>query len=265
MLAVFVSIQARAPAASPLVSMAWDVLHQGLQSGSAYKRRQAVAAVGSIGDTPEALALVERALKEDKDVQVRVAAAAALGIIESPQSIPYLKEALDDKPEVAFNAAKSLWAIGDHSGAGVLEGVLKEERSDGPGLIGGAMRGAHNSLHHPAHLATMSARQTTGVFFGPASLGVVMATDAFKDKDAPARAQVAELLGESHEPRAIAMLEEALHDRSSIVRTAAAKSLGKAGDRDTIPKLATPMRDDSHYAVRYAAAASIIRLSALPQ
>jgi HEAT repeat protein len=94
---------------------------------------------------------------------------------------------------------------------------------------------------------------------------VVVARDAFKDKHAPARAQAAALLADDHEPAAVKLLEGALHDRSSIVRAAAAKSLGKAGNRDTISKLATPMRDDPHHAVRYAAAASIIRLSALPQ
>jgi hypothetical protein len=156
-LSLFVSIQAVAAGPDPPVRTAWDVLHKGMQEGNSYIRRQAVTAVGSIGDTPEAVALVERALK-DKDVLVREAAAAALGEIKSPHSIPFLRAALDDKPEVAFTAAKSLWAMGDHSGAALLEGVLTGKRSDGPGMVTGAMRSAENTMHHPGDLATMGAR-----------------------------------------------------------------------------------------------------------
>jgi hypothetical protein len=166
---------------------------------------------------------------------------------------------------VAFAAAMSLWAMGDSSGGDLLEDVLTGKRSDGPGLIGGAMRSAKDDLHHPVDLATMGAQKTTGAFFGPASIGVGLARDAFKDKDAPSRAQIATLLGEGHGSGTIRMLEVALHDRSSMVRAAAAKSLGQAGNHEVIPKLVTPMLQDSSHTVRYAAAASVIRLNAQPR
>jgi HEAT repeat protein len=261
---VFVFAHAGAPPPASPDGPAWDVLEKGARDGSSYKRRDAVMAAASIGNNPRALGLVEGAL-QDKDAQVRETAAKALGQIKAPQSIPYLKKALSDKPGVAFAAAMSLWAMGDSSGGDLLEDVLTGKRSDGPGLIGGAMRSAKDDLHHPVDLATMGAQKTTGAFFGPASIGVGLARDAFKDKDAPSRAQIATLLGEGHGSGTIRMLEVALHDRSSMVRAAAAKSLGQAGNHEVIPKLVTPMLQDSSHTVRYAAAASVIRLNAQPR
>ena len=56
------------------------------------------------------------------------------------------------------------------------------------------------------------------------------------------------------------LLEEALKDKSWLVRAAAAQALGHAGDQSDIEKL-MPMMDDSHPAVRYKAAAAIVRLT----
>jgi HEAT repeat protein len=89
---------------------AWDVLKQGLLDTNPLNRRQAVTATGSIGLDPEAIRLVEWALKSDSDSLIRATAAAELGEMKSRQSFPALKAALDDRAgEVGFAAAQALW------------------------------------------------------------------------------------------------------------------------------------------------------------
>src|SRR5947209_19022766 len=77
-----------APTARPIVP--WTVLRQGLVDGSTDHRRQAVLAAGSIGATPDAVAFIEEALR-DKETIVRQTAAAVLGQLKAPESIPCSK------------------------------------------------------------------------------------------------------------------------------------------------------------------------------
>jgi HEAT repeat protein len=67
-------------------------------------------------------------------------------------------------------------------------------------------------------------------------------------------------LGARPDDRIHKLLEWALSDSDISVRAAAARELGHCGSADDIPKLQTAMNDE-HAAVRYMAAASVIRLS----
>jgi HEAT repeat protein len=71
---------------------------------------------------------------------------------------------------------------------------------------------------------------------------------------------VAGLLAQDPDPYNRTLLEWALGDDSSQVRVAVARALGECGNRDTIAKL-TPLLSDDRHAVRYMAAASIIKLN----
>src|SRR5579863_8132185 len=106
----------------------------------------------------------------------------------------------------------------------------------------------------------MGATEDTGVFLGPAALGINVAEEAAKDAGAPGRTAAAAILGKDSDPYALTLLEWALADRSWVVRAAVAKALGERGNQDTIPKLLPLLSDDRH-AVRYLAAASIVKLS----
>src|SRR5215472_17336917 len=117
---------------------AWEVLKQSLADKNPEKRRQAVTGVGSIGLVPEAIQLVEQALK-DMDPLIRQTAAADLAEMKSKQSIPALKATLDDSSsEVAFAAAKALWDIGDKSGRDLIEDVLTGQQKASDGMVSGA-------------------------------------------------------------------------------------------------------------------------------
>ncbi len=69
------------------------------------------------------------------------------------------------------------------------------------------------------------------------------------------------MLGEDPDPYALTVHERALADKTWAVRAAGAKALGQRGNTDTIAKL-EPLLADTHPAVSYMAAASIVRLAA---
>lgn len=248
---------------APLDSAAWDALRQGIEDKEAQHRKTAIAAIGTIGVDPEAVKLVERGL-QDKDTEVRQTAAATLGEMGAHDAIPYLKAALDDSPEVSFTAAKALWDLGDSSSRDIIQAVMTGERKDKPGRMHGAMQEAKHKMHSPGELAYMGAKEATGVVFAPASIGIVAIHEAMKesknDPGAPGRAAAASILGKDPDPYSLILLEWGLGDNSWAVRVAVAKALGERGNEKSIAKL-DPLLSDEHHAVRYMAAASMVKLS----
>jgi HEAT repeat protein len=248
---------------APLDSAAWDALRQGICDKDAQHRKTAFASIGTIGDDPEAVKLVVSGL-QDKDSEVRQTAAATLGEMGAHDAIPNLKAALDDTPEVSFTAAKALWDLGDSNSRDIIQAVIKGERKDAPGRIQGAMHQAKEKMHNPAELAYMGAKEATGVVFAPASIGIGAIHEAMKesknDAGAPGRAEAAVILGKDPDPYSLILLEWGLSDKSWAVRVAVAKALGQRGNEQTIAKL-SPLLADQRHAVRYMAAASMLKLS----
>jgi HEAT repeat protein len=258
-----VSTTASPPSSSGLQSGCWGALKDGLADNDVEHRKEAIAALGTLGADVEAVHLVERGL-QDKDPSVRQAAAAALGQMGNRDAIRALAIALDDdSPEVSFTAAKALWDLGDNEGRYVFQQVIEGNRSNVPTGLRGAFAGAKKKLA-PSQLALMGAKDATSAMFGPASLGITAVQEsvklAKKDAGAPGRTLSAEVLAKDPDPYALTLLEWALGDDNWVVRTAVAKALGQRGTRNTIPRL-EPLLSDDHHAVRYMAAASIIRLS----
>lgn len=240
---------------------AWAVLDKSLGDSSA-RRQQALAAVGSIGEpNPGAVQRAEAAL-QDKDTLVREAAALALGELNAPDSIPALKHALEDSPEVAFAAAKSLTRLGDASGRDVVVAVLAGERKGGPGMVTNAVRKAKGELHHPTGLVLDGAKDATSAMFPPAGMVFPATKDAMdlKGKGAPGRAAAAAYLALDPDPYAVTLLEWALNDDSEWVRMEAAKDLGARGNSGSLDKLTAALNDE-HTGVRDFAAAAIIRIN----
>ena len=251
------------PAVSnPYARVAWLSLNQGIDDNDANHRKQAIEAAGTVGSVPEAVKLVARGL-QDKVVLNRQAAAATLGQMASQDAIPYLKNALEDKPEVAFTAAKALWNLGDTTGRTIFQEVLEGDRPDGPTKMQKMMKDAKKRLK-PDQLALMGVSEISGML-GPAGIGLEAVTEAMKEVKAasagiPGRAIAAEVLGKDSDPYALTLLEWSLGDNNWAVRVAVCKALGERGNDGTIAKL-QPMLNDDHHAVRYMAAASIVKLS----
>jgi HEAT repeat protein len=241
---------------------AWAQIDKGLKSGDFEHRRQALAALATIdGSNREAVARAEEAL-HDKEPRVRQQAALALGQMKAVDAVPALKEALGDRGEVAFAAAKALTELGDPSGRDMLIAVLAGDEHTSPGMMTSAVREAERRAKHPEGLILMGAEDAAGTMFGPAGMALTAVTDAahLRSKGSPARAAAAAYLAKDPDPYAVTLLEWALGDESRLVRIEAAKGLGARGNAGSISKL-EPLLKDDHNAVRTMAAAAIIRLA----
>lgn len=239
------------------------MLTAGANSHTLARRQEALAALGTMGANRRAVRLVEAALS-DKDPSVRQLAAQNLGEMHARSSIPKLKAALDDESaEVSFAAARSLWQMGDHSGRDVFMQILAGDRSSSSGMVKGQVQNAKKQLQDPRALAIIGAKEAAGSLFGPAGWGIKIVEEVTKDRSASARAMSAALLGRDPTPEALQELDDALGEKNWLIRSAAAQALGGTGRREQVALL-EPLLEDQKPAVRYMAAASILRLSTVP-
>jgi hypothetical protein len=240
----------------------WEILTDGATDHNVIHRQEALAALGTVGPNSRAIRLVVAAL-EDHDPSIRQLAARNLGEMHARSAIPKLRAALkDDSGEVCFAAAKSLWDMGDHSGRQVFIDILAGEKSNSPGLVKEQLATAKKKLHDPKELAFVGAEEAAGALFGPAGWGIKIMKEVSKDRSASARAMSASILAHDKNEDSLQQLHDALWDKNWLVREAAAQALGASRQRSQISYLRDLLQDDKH-AVRYMAAASIIRLSTL--
>src|SRR5437773_511000 len=124
------------PLASPSVAVspkekAWHTLQTACTGDKATDRANATRVLGLIRNDVKATKLAEKTLSDPKP-EVRAAAAAALGGMNSRRSIPKLKKALDDKdPSVALAAAHSLHLMRNNSAYEVYSEILAKQRKGG--------------------------------------------------------------------------------------------------------------------------------------
>jgi len=238
----------------------WQILTSGATDHNSMRRAEAIAALGTMAPSPRVLHLVENAL-DDKDSSIRQLAAMNLGQMRARRSIPRLKKALNDpSPEVSFAAAKSLWTMGDHSGRDVFIRILSGEKSSSSGVIKDEVEATKKKFDDKRKLAIIGATEAASSLFGPAGWGLKIVEEITRDRSASARAMSAILLSHDTSLDGLRELQDALSDKNWIVRAAAAQALGASRHRDQIQYL-RPLLDDDKPAVRFMAAASILRLS----
>ena len=242
-------------------ALAWNTLTTAISDHNAIHRQQAVDALSTLGGMRRVVRMVELRLT-DKNAAVRADAATALAEMNSRQSLPKLRKALNDESEqVQFAVARALWKMGDHSGRGVLLEVLQGESTPSNGMIRQGLDDANRKMRSPRQLALLGINEASSALLGPFSFGVKMAEQLAKDKSADARALSASLLAFDHDPESVSKLRAALHDKSSLVRLAAAKALGQHPCSQLVPDL-LQLSDSDKDAIKFMAAASILRISA---
>ena len=194
----------------------------------------------------------------DSKPEVRSAAAAALGEMRSRGSIPKLRAAFDDQdPLVVLAAAHSLDLMHDNSAYEVYFEVLNGERKAGKGLISSQA----SLLHDPKKMAALGFEE--GIGFVPfAGIGWGAIKVITKDDTSPVRAAAAKVLARDPDPATTEALIDATGDKSWIVQTAALEALAKRGDRSALRTVEKYMSDEKD-AVKYTAAAAVLRLSAI--
>lgn len=240
----------------------WELLSREAQSKNALHRQAAMFGLSIIKTSARAVKMAEQGLK-DQDESVRQSAIAALQQMGSRRVIAPLRSALDDESgQVRFEAAKALWAMGDHSGREILLQVLEGQNSpSSKSPIKSGVEYASRQLHDPKGLAWMGVNRASSAFLGPFSMGLIAAEEFAKDKSAPARAASASLLGADNNPETLRELQDSLQDSNWVVRREAAKSLAQRSCKNVIPDL-QQLLQDHHEAVKCMAAGAIINLSA---
>jgi hypothetical protein len=238
---------------------AWQMLETGAAAKGTAERATAVRVLGLIQNDVQAVDLAEKAL-QDQESAVRAAAATALGQMGSKRSIPKLKEALKDQTvEVVMAAAHALRALGDATAYEVYYAVLTGERKSGAGLV----EQQKQMLKDPKRMAQFGFEQGLGqIPFASIGYGVVKAVR--RDDTSPVRAGAAKVLASDPDPRSGQALAEAAADKSWIVRAAALDAIARRGDVGLLAAAESRMTDEND-AVRYTAAAAVVRLASSPQ
>jgi HEAT repeat protein len=243
---------------------AWDVLQKGLADSNPEKRKMTAAALAGSGVNAKALQMLYDTMTNDKDPEVRQAAASSLGEMKARVAIPKLKAAMDNDPEVSFVAARSLWLMGDRSGRDLIEEVATGQQKNPTGKVSQAKLEAIRRLHDPNGLARMGAIQAADALLGPFSIGLKLATELAKDAGAQSRLLAIALLVQQCDAESASSIETAFEDdKNEVVRAAAAKALGTCGGRHALPKLTDALKSEK-FSVQIAAAASVIRISGVP-
>ncbi|MBT9331691.1 HEAT repeat domain-containing protein [Paracidobacterium acidisoli] len=242
---------------------AWKMLETGIDSPKPQPRIDALNALGTLGADRQAEHFITAAM-QDKDVDVRIAAVAAMAATLNRRMIPQLRTALDDpRPEVEFAAAVTLWKMHDHTGIDLLYGVLTGERKAHSGFVTSELHEANKDMHSPSTLAEIGAEQGAYALLGPFGIGLDVARMMRKSSNGnSARVLTASLLSENHSATTERNFLDALRDKDYFVRLASARALGKFHSRQTSDALIDTFGDRKP-SVRDMAAASYL-LSAGP-
>jgi HEAT repeat protein len=244
--------------AKPLKEQAWDVLQTGATAEKKEDRAGAVQALGLITQNPRARKLAESALKDDTP-EVRAAAAAALGEMQSRRSVAALKMATDDKdPGVALAAAHSLLQLKDDSGYAVYYEILTGERKTGKGLL--AQAAAYTD---PKKMAEIGFQEALG-FIPFGGLGWRAFKMVKKGDNSPARAAAATVLAKDPDPNTTEALTNAVGDKNWIIRAAGLEALASRGNPSVLNTVELYLTDEEGE-VKYTAAATALRLIAIKE
>jgi HEAT repeat protein len=242
------------------IDRARQVLNEGVTNSNPDVRKEAALAIGFIGQREPATSLVVSLLR-DKDVQVRLAAIASLTDLKDRRAIPELKSALDDPvPEVAFAAAKALWAMKQPSGKDLLFSVLEGESKAKSNPVRQRFRDTLRTMKIPKSAFLFVLKEGFGFVPVPGvGVGFGAMQSLFWDKGFSPRASVVLLLAQDPDRATREALLRALSDGDWSVRAAAAQAIALR-NQPALARNLLPLLDDKNDKVRYRAAAGYLRL-----
>jgi HEAT repeat protein len=244
-------VHAQAP-----VDKAWNILKHGAGEKNTDTRVQTFRALALLVQNKAAQQMAERALI-DEEPEVRSAAASALGQMGAKASVSKLQQRVreDDDTGVVFAAADALFRLGDPAAFQVYYAVLLGEKKTGEGLVDSQIK----MLKDPKAMANMGFEVGIGFIpFAGAGYGVFKAVR--KDDASPVRAAAATKLAGDPDPKSGEALSKSAADPKWIVRAAVVDAIARRGD-PTLLKAVVPLLDDDNDAVKFSAAAAVIRLS----
>jgi len=236
---------------------AWTVLNTGLENTDTTVRVRATRELGELDGNAKAEAAAISALKNDKQPQVRAAAAQALGDMGAKDAKADLYEAFQDtEPSVIIAAAHSLVQLGDDRGYNVYYAILTGQQKTGTSLTDQQKQ----LLKDKRKMAALGAEAAVGFipFGGLAVSGYKVLT---RDDTSPVLAAAALMLAKDPDPKSGNALADASANQDKwLVRAAAFDALAKRGNPVYLDAAETGLQDANDQ-VRVAAAACAIHLS----
>lgn len=228
-------------------------------------------ALGRLKD-PQAIPVLANILKNDRSSEVRATACKAMASIEDRSVLPPLVAALRDKAEVVRIAAiESLQAHPRKRIVPALVHVLGDEspivRRQAARLIGrcGVVKAVSPLsvlLEDPeadVRIAVLESLALLGDMAAVPQLGFLL-NEAWQNKNEDLLSQVASVLGEIRDPRAILPLLNTMPGSGPVQQSRIVAALGQIGDASVLPALVDIMTKGATPAVRTAAVTSIGRL-----
>lgn len=242
-----------------------ETLEVGVKESDPIVRREVALALGLLGKRDKSVSYLET-LMTDKDVQVRVAAIGSLADLQDHASIPSLRKALDDDvPEVAFAAAKALWALKQPIGKEVLLSVLEGEMKVQSNFLRRKYRGLTRAFSTPKGAILFTLNQGIGFVPVPGlGEGFSGLQALLWDSEFSARASVPLIMAKEPDATTRQALIDATSDKDWSVRASAAQALA-IRNRPELRNNLVPLFDDRNYRVRFRAAAAYLRLSRLAE
>lgn len=203
--------------AEPPAEKAWRILDEGLKDANSERRAKAVRALGLLTGSAGAEKAAVAGLKDEK-VNVRLAAAAALGSMHAEQAAGNLEEALgDSEPSVVLAAANSLLLLHDDVGYDTYYEVLTGGKRANKGLIKEEL----DTLKDKKKMAQLGFEEGIG-FIPFAGIGYEVFKTVTKDDSSPLRAAALEAVALRGDPSLLSKISAALDDDKDLVRFTAA-------------------------------------------
>jgi HEAT repeat protein len=251
-----------APPKSNEENRADQILSTALQDKNPDVRKQAVSALGLIGPREPYISQINKALSDDKDVYVRLAAVASLVDLKDKGTADTLDKALQDEaPEVAFAAARALFTMGDPRGRAALMAILEKEAKTGSGFLTARKRDMLRMFHTPKTLMFFALKQGAGIAPVPGvGEGVSSLQNILSDTKITGRATTALLLASDRSPEVMDALRDAIEDKDASVRAAVVHAMALRDDPSSLTLL-LPKFNDEKQSVRLRAAAAYLRLA----
>jgi len=247
------------------LEQAWSILQVGADNSSTDQRVATMRVLQLIPGDAKAVSMAEKGL-QDKESEVRGAAALSLGAMESKSSVPALVAVAksDKEGSVVLAAAKALIQLGDEKGYSVYYAVLTGQRKTGESLVGGEEKQLNDLLRNPQKMEEMAFEQGMGfVPFGGVGLQAFNVIHASEEKAPILKATSVKILAKDPDPRTQAALIAATADKQWLVRAAAYDSLARRGHSAVLPEITSGLKDDK-LEVKLTAAAAVVHLSTLP-
>ncbi len=252
-------------AQAPL-DQAWTILQAAADNDSTDQRIATMRVLQLIPGNAKAIKMAEKGL-QDKEAEVRGAAALSLGAMGSKGAIPALVASAksDKEGAVVMAAARALIQLGDERGYSVYYAVLTGQRKTGESLVGGEEKQLNDLLRNPKQMEEMAFEQGMGfVPFGGIGLQAFNVIHASEEKAPILKATSIKILAKDPDPRTEKALIAATVDKDSLVRASAYDALARRGHPAVLPDLSNGLKDEKDE-VKLTAAAAVVHLSTLPK